>query len=265
MLAGVIVYKKRFTAGTKIGGLYWIQLYYLFLTPIGALLMFDVGSDIFSRPHLVNLPVPGNILFNLYNFSVMMIVVGMGIHSTSTSVYQSFKNRDKSEKEAYHTNELIHGPWSHNMSQLGAMFSVILLGLLELNHPYSGRIINFNFLLMAGIFLGTLGTISILRSTFISFPLIAAFIGSLVLGYGLKTYATNFYSYPMATIATLGVLTMFVLLSLASIIFAVSEKWSKKIVKRAFPKGHRFHQGIDIKVLTMRIEKEFAQEREVRF
>lgn len=224
--------------------------------------MFDVGSDIFSRPHVVNLPISGNILYNLYNFSVMMIVVGMGIHSTSTSVYQSFKNKDRLEKEAFHTNELIHGPWSHNMSQLGAMFSILLLGLLELNHPYFGRIINFNLLLVGGIFLGTLGTISVLRSTYMSLPMIISFIGSLVLGYGLRNYAMNIYSYPMAIIATSAIITMFILVSLASITFAVSETWSKKIVKRAFPKGHRFHQGIDIKVLTMRIEKDFAQERE---
>ncbi len=262
LLSGIIVYRRRFTSGVKIGGLYWVQLYYLFLTPVGALLMFDVGSDIFSRPHVGNVPIPGNILFNIYNFSVMMIVVGVGIHSTATSVFQSFKSKDKLEKEAYHTNELIHGPWSHNMSQVGAIMSVMLLGLLELNHPYFGRAINFNLLLLGGITLGILGVISVLRSAYISFPLVTSFIGSVLVGYGIRNYALNLSSYPMAIVSLSALVTMFALLSLAALIFAISETLSKKVVSRTFPKGHPFHEEISLKVLTMRIEKEFARERE---
>lgn len=259
--SSALLYKKRFTSGIKVGGLYLIQLYYLFMTPIAALLMFDIGSDIFSRPEVGDFLVSDKILFNIFNFSVMMTVVAMGIHSTSTSVYQTFKKKDQLEKEAYRTNELFHGPWSHNMASLGAIFSFMLLGLLELTHPYFGKTINFNLLILGGILSGIIGAIIILRGTHIGFSVIASFFSSVVLGLSIRNMAVNTISYPMATIALSCLVTVFVLLSGASIVFAISESLSKRVVKRAFPKGHPFHQGIDLKVLTMKIEKEFVSGR----
>lgn len=259
LLSSTFIYKKRFTSGAKVGGLYLVQIYYLFMTPIGALLMLDIGSDIFSREVVGNLPIPANFLFNAFNFSVMMTVVGMGIHSMSTSVYQSFKKKDKLEKEAFQTNELFHGPWSHNMTYLGSIFSVMLLGLLELNHPYFGRVINFNLLLFGGILLGIMGVITMLRGTHIGFAIVGSFLASVILGFSFRSMAINTVSYPMATIALSCLVTVFVLLSGASIVFAISENLSKRVVKRAFPKGHPFHQGIELKVLTRKIEKDFTR------
>lgn len=257
--SSALLYKKRFTSGIKVGGLYLIQLYYLFMTPIAALLMFDIGSDIFSRGEVGSFLVPDNILFNIFNFSIMMTVVAMGIHSTSTSVYQSFKNRDKLEKEAYHSNELFHGPWSHNMASLGAIFSFMLLGLLELIHPYFGRVISLNLLIFGGILSGIVGAIIILRGTHIGFSIIASFFSSVVLGLSFRNIAVNTISYPMATITLSCLVTVFILLSGAAVVFAVSESLSKRVVKRAFPKGHPFHQGIQLKVLTRKIEKDFTR------
>lgn len=258
LLTSIFIYKKRFTSETKILGLYFVQLYYLVMTPIAALLLFDIGSDIFSRPVMGKLPIPNNILFNAYNFFVMFAVVGAAIHSTSTSVYQSFKNKDEFEKEAYHTNEMIHGPWSHNMVYAGSILCVALLGLLELNHPYFGRVINFNFLLFSGIILGIIGTVAVLRGGHIGFQIITSFLGSIAVGFGIRHFAFNVNSYPMSIIALSSLVTLFTLLSGAMIVFAISESISKKLIKRTFPQGHPFHQGIDIKVLTMRIEKDFV-------
>lgn len=236
-----------------------VQIYYLLITPILALLMFDIGSDIFSRPNVGNVPIPGNILFNAFNFSVMMSVVGIGIHSTSTSVYQSFRKRDKVEKEAFHTNELFHGAWSHNMMFVGVISTTMLLGLLELNHPYFGRMINFNLLLFGGILVGIMAAVAMLRGAHIGFPIVASFLASIALGFSIRHYALNVNSYPMAIISVASLVTLFLLLSLAAIIFAISESLSKRVVKRAFPKGHPFHQGIELKVLTRKIEKDFTR------
>lgn len=261
LLSAIFVYKKRFTSETKILGLYFVQLYYLIMTPITALLLFDIGSDIFSRPIIGKLPIPNNLIFNAYNFSVMLTVVGAAIHSTSTSVYQSFKKKAELENEAFHTNEMIHGPWSHNMIYLGAILSVTMLGLLELNHPYFGRVVNFNFLLLAGIVLGIIGTVAVLRGGHVGFQVIASFLASFALGYGIRNYALNINSYPMAIISLASLVTLFILLSMMSVIFALSHNLSKKVIMRTFPKGHPFHQGISLKVLTMRIEKEFIQSK----
>ncbi len=259
--SAVFLYRKRFTSGIKIAGLYLVQIYYLFMTPICALLLFDIGSDIFSRPEIGNVPLPDNILFNMFNFWVMITVVGMGIHSTSTSVYQSFKKKDKLEKEAYHTNELFHGPWSHNLTQVGGIFCVMLLGLLELNHPYFGRVINFNLLIFGGIFLGILEAVTILRSAYISLPLLTAGFGSIIVGYTIRNFAFNIYSYPMTIITLSSLVTLFVLLSAASIVFAISESLSERVVHRAFPQGHPFHEAINLKVLTLKIEQNFSRRK----
>lgn len=261
LISATVIYKKRFTSETKIGGLYFVQLYYMVMTPIGALLLFDIGSDIFSRPQVGNFIIPSNILLNVFNFCVMMSVVAIGIHSTSTSVHQSFKKKDKLEKDAYHANELIHGPWSHNLAYVGSILSVLLLGLLELNHPYFGRTINFNVLVFGGVILGILGAVAVLRGTYISMSLIAVFLGSIVMGYSFRHMATNIISYPMAIISLASLVTMFILLTGAAVTFAISNTLSKKVVSRAFPKGHRFHEGIDLKVLTMRIEQNFVARR----
>jgi hypothetical protein len=231
------------------------------MTPVGALLLFDIGSDIFSRPEVGNLPIPSNILFNLFNFAVMITVVGVGIHSTSTSVYQSFKKKGKFQKEAFKTNELFHGPWSHNLTYVGSIVSILLLGLLELNHPYFGRTINFNLLIFSGILLGIIGTIIILRGTYLTLPLITAFIGTVLVGHSVRNFAFNIYSYPMTIVSVAALLTIFTLLMLSSIIFALSETLSKRVVHRTFPKGHRFHEGIDLKVLMVRIEQNFVTRR----
>ena len=66
-LSATLLYRKRFTSGYKVGGLYLVQLYYLIATPIAALFLFDIGSDIFSRPIVGDLPIPDNILFNAIN------------------------------------------------------------------------------------------------------------------------------------------------------------------------------------------------------
>lgn len=265
--SATLLYRKRFTSGFKIGGLYLVQLYYLIATPIAALFLFDIGSDIFSRPIVGGLPIPGNILFNAFNFFVMLAVVGMGIHSTSASVYQTFKNRDKLEKEAYKTNELFHGPWSHNMVYIGSLLSITLLGLLEINHPYFGRIINFNLLMLAGIMIGVLGVIGVLRAMPIRYDLmiVVSLLCAIILGYSIRNYALNINSYPMAVIALSGLVTLFTLLLLASLIFAISESISKRVINKALPKGHPLHEGINIKVLTMKIEQDFDQDREIRF
>lgn len=259
LLSAVVAYKKRFTSGTKIAGLYLVQIYYLFITPVAALLLFDIGSDIFSRPLSGNLPVPSNILFNAYNFSVMTGVVGMAIHSTSTSVFQSFKEKLGPEKEAFDTNELFHGPWSHNMVYAGSVSSLLILGLLEINHPYFGTVFEFNLLIFAGIIVGILGTITALRALPIKYDLllILSLFGSVLLGYCIRTFGVNINYYPMTIVAISSLVSLWVLLLLSFIVFVISESLSHKVIKRTFPKGHPFHEGIDMKVLFKKIEHDF--------
>lgn len=262
LLSATFLYKKRFTSETKIGGLYIVQIYYLFMTPIAALLLFDIGSGIFSRPTVGDYPIPSQVLFNIFNFSVMTAVVGMGIHSTSTSVFQSFNGNSESS-EAYKTNELFHGPWSHNMIYLGVIFSIILMGLLEINHPYFGPTFNFNLLLGAGILLGIMGAVGMLRALPLRYdlPIVFSLLGSILLGYSVRTYATNINSYPMVIISLSCLVTLFILLLMASLVFMISENLSHKMVKRAFPKGHPFHEGIDMKVLFKKIEHDFLPDK----
>ena len=149
------------------------------------------------------------------------------------------------------------------MIYAGATLSVLLLGLLEINHPYFGRIINFNWLILSGITLGILGAVGMLRALPIRYdlPLLISILGSVFLSYSIRTFATNINSYPMAIIALSTLITLSVLLVSAFLIFVISESLSHRMVKRTFPQGHPFHEGIDMKVLFKKIEHDFLPDK----
>lgn len=89
-LSAVLVYKKRFTSDFSIGGLYFVQLYYLLITPIICTIFITLGQEILNRPEVRLLGVPSGIIFNIYAMFVILAAVASGIHSATTSIFQSF-------------------------------------------------------------------------------------------------------------------------------------------------------------------------------
>ena len=142
------MYRKRYTSNLKIGGIYFVQLWYLIVTIVVVALFLNIGLDIIMRPTLDRFPIPSTWIFNAYAVALIITAIGSGIHTSATSVYQSFKSKGKIEKQAYFTNELFHGPLSHNMVYLGAIISTVCLGFLELNHPLPIAGYNFNIIIV---------------------------------------------------------------------------------------------------------------------
>lgn len=264
-ITALFIYKKRFTSEFNFGGMHFIQFYYFIVAPVIVILFINAALDIIRRPEAINFPLPSNLMFILFAFSLILGAMGVAIHSTSTTVYEAFKRgkdlQSEVEKKAYKINELYHQSLSHNLVYLGSLGGLLMLGLLELNHPRMESMANFNLTVALGITLGIVGTIGILRGAHVGFEIVASFFGSVILGYSVRTYALDTTSYPIAFASLAAMVTVFSLLSLTTIIFLISESLSKRVVKRTFPKGHPFHENINLKVLTLRIQKSFNRDR----
>ena len=70
-MSAILVYKKRFTSDFQIGGLYFVQLYYLLITPIFCTIFITLGQEILNRPKIEVLDIPSGIIFNLFGMCVV--------------------------------------------------------------------------------------------------------------------------------------------------------------------------------------------------
>lgn len=259
-LSAVLVYKKRFTSDISIGGLYFIQLYYLLVGPIMFALMLSLGFEILNRPPTPHIPVASGLIFQAYVFFLMIAAVGNGIHSTSTSVYQSFVKNKETPSPTFDVNEKFHGGLSHNLLFISVIFGSLSLALLEINHPALLPQIPSWMIIAFGVAIGLIQAIGIIRSTHISFSLVSTLIASAILFYFANPLVGEIYQYPIVVVTSYSFVTLFGSLSLMLLIFMASENWSKKVVKRVFPKGHRFHEeGVSLKLIRMKIERDWFE------
>lgn len=282
-ISGVLVYKKRFSSDFCIGGLYFVQLYYLFIGPIVCTLMITLGQEILNRPQDKLLFIPSGVLFNLYGMFVVLAAVASGIHSTTTSVFQSFlKNelpilrkwgqplndssfrrltqdeKHLAELPTFHVNEKFHGGFSHNLLFLSTIFASLFLGLLELNHPVEDpSSIHPMLIILIGLVLSVTKLIGIIRSTYLSYSLVASLFASGVLYFFASKILFKFPYYPVATVVLIDLMVLSVSLAVVGLIFLASHRLSKTVVNRLYPKEHWFQEGMVLELLKIKIKRDW--------
>lgn len=258
-LSSLLFYKSRFTSKLKIGGMHVSQLYYLVITPLGAILLIALGMDILARPQVATTLIPQNVLFALFVVSVVMAAMGVAIHSAATSVYLAFKENFETEGEAFHTNEIFHGSLSHNLLFIGTILSVFFLSLLEVYHPVS-KGINIDYLISLGILLGLIQAIGVLWSGRIDvgYSLGSSFICSLFLLSVLRGVKNPLNLYPDAVVFMSALITLSIVLGVGIVVLLVFDKITKRVVKQAFPRGHYYHKSIYFKFLNLVVEKKIS-------
>jgi hypothetical protein len=283
-LSAVLIYKARFTSDFSMGGLHFVQLYYLALSPVVCALMVTLGQEVLNRPRIEVFNVPSGIIFNLYGMFVILSAVASGIHSTTTSVFQSFLKHEVpivtkwgkepmtdsnfrrltqdekhlAELPTYHVNEKFHGGFSHNLLFVSAILATLFLGLLELNHPIqdpSG--VPPVLIILFGLSLGIMQAIGIIRSTHISLSLVASLTTSGILYFYASKVLGNFPYYPVATVALINLMVLSLTLSVVGLIFIVSNRLSKTVVNRIYPKEHWFQEGMSMELLKVKIKRDW--------
>lgn len=266
-VSALIVYRKRFTSERRISGMYYVQLYYLILGVIGPLLLFYAGLDIYHRPEVRNLPISSNFILGLYTTSLVVAAMGVGIHSTATSVYQSLVKEGQKGLESFRINEIFHLNLSHNFLLLGILFASFFLSVLEINHPSSrdSMFLNAGSAILLGVIIGLIEVITILRSagqsfySHINYSIIGSAFGSLAIFIFCRPFMTSVDAYPVAFILFSSLMTVFFCLVGITAIFMTSHSLSEKIVNRTFPLGHPFREVLKLKVFLIKIEREWME------
>lgn len=286
-LSAVLVYKKRFTSDFQVGGLYFVQLYYLLITPIICTIFITLGQEILNRPKIEIISIPSGILFNLYGMFVILAGIASGIHSATTSIYQSFlKNEiplmqkmhkaldDKTFRKlqellhsqiaedlpTFHVNEKFHGGVAHNLLFISSIFATLFLGLLELNHP-SGNPSSIRpvLILLLGLALGSIQSIAIIRSAFLSLSLISSIVAGGILYFFANKILFNFAYYPVTTVSLISLIVMSTAVALVGLIFLVSHRLSKTVVNRIYPKEHWFQEGMSMEVMKVKVKRDWVK------
>lgn len=266
MIVMLLLYRRRFTSEMRIGGLYFTQLAYLIFSPVAAAILLNIAFEIVNRPTVTLFPVSNAWLLNLYALTIIIAAIGAAIHSTSTSVYQAFlkdrrifKNKNQQLKsESFKTNEIFHGSLSHNLSYVGGILASVFLILLELNHPSQSTFwLNLPLLFIIGITMGLVEGIAVLWSGHISYSLVTATISSIFVYIFCLPSLTAVNAYPVAIILTISLVTLSLILVIASFIFIASASLSKRMIKRLFPKNHPIYQSIELTVLRIKIKRDW--------
>ncbi len=282
-MSAILVYKKRFTSDFQIGGLYFVQLYYLLITPIFCTIFITLGQEILNRPKIEVLDIPSGIIFNLFGMCVVLAGIASGVHSATTSIFQSFLKNElpmlkkikndlddatfrrlelhdqiKEDLPTFNVNEKFHGGFSHNLLFISTIFATMFLGLLELNHPASNpSSIRPILILLLGIALGCIQSIAVIRSTFFSLSLISSVVAGGVLYFFANKVLFNFAYYPVTTVALIYLIVMTAVLSLVGLIFLMSHRLSKTVVKRVYPKEHWFQEGMSMEVMKVKVKRDW--------
>jgi len=210
------------------------------IAPAISVCLINLAWEVLARPAIVNVSLSETLVFSLYVFSVVIGAIGSGIHSTSTSVYQTFYHEHK--VGAFYINEKFHGALSHYMLYLGSIGCAVFLSLLELNHPLKSANFSPFFLILSGSLLGLLIALSITWSRFIVINLIASFLGVVI----LSIFASHFNpveQFPFYIIANSFLSTLGLSLSMVVLCFRCSKRLERFLVLKLFPKGHPLRQS----------------------
>lgn len=244
VVSGVYAYRHRYTSERRIFKLYAVQFYILFfLVPLLIVGVFNITYQIILRPYVLNLPfyIPPVILLSFNVFSLVMIIVGASIHSTSTTIYQVLFPDRKSE--VFHTNELFHGPLSHNMIQIGCILAAFSYLLSEINHPAPSPV-NLFFSISIGIILGVAQTFATVWGTYIKPSLIVSAIVSLLNIMLVSIVSEKPGYFPIAMVSLSYSIALTVLLGLYLLIIEAADrnirttKSMERYIIKLFPKGH---------------------------
>lgn len=264
-LSALLVYKKRFTSERRIAGMYFVQLYYLLLAIIVPLVLIFSGLNIYHRPTVNNLPLNSTFLLALYTVSLIVAAIGVGIHSTATSVYQSLVKEKQTHLESFRINEIFHLNLSHNLIFIGVIFASFFLSVLEINHPSTrdSLFLNAGSTITVGVIIGLIETVTILRSTHITFSshlnysILGSLLGSVAIFIFCRPFMTSVDAFPVAYILFASLVTVFLSLIATTAIFMSSHSLSEKIVNKTFPEGHPFREVLKLKVFLIKIEREW--------
>lgn len=266
-ISAILVYRKRFTSERRISGMYFVQLYYLLLGIVGPLVLFYAGLDIYHRPEVSNLALSSNFLLGLYTTSLVVAAIGVGIHSTATSVYQALVKERQQHLDSFRINEIFHLNLSHNFIFVGVLFASFFLSVLEINHPSTrnSMFLNAGSTVTLGVLIGLIEVVAILRSagaTFsshINYSILGSALGSLAIFIFCRPYMTSVDAYPVAFILFASLMTVFFCLIGITAIFMTSHSLSEKIVNRTYPVGHPFREVLKLKVFLIKIEREWLE------
>ncbi len=264
-VSAILVYKKRFTSQGRISGMYFVQLYYFILAIADSLLMIMIALNIFQRPELHNLQISSSFVFGLFSASVITAAIGVGIHSTATSVYQALIKEKQTELKSFRINEIFHLNLSHNLIFISVILASFFLAVLEINHPSTrdSMFLNAGSTITLGVMIGLIETIAILRSSGTTFSshlnycILGTFLGSVAIFIFCRPFMTSVDAYPVAYIMFASLVTVFLSLIITTAIFMTSHTLSSKIVKRTFPEGHPFREVLKLKVFLIKIEREW--------
>lgn len=266
-ISALLVYKKRFTSEKRISGMYFVQLYYLFLGIVGPLVLFYAGLEIYHRPEVHNLPLSSSLILGCYTVCLILAGMGAGIHSTATSVYQSLVKENMRHLESFKINEIFHLNLSHNFLFIGTLLASFFLSVLEINHPSTRNslFLNAGSTITLGVIIGLIEMVTILRSagsTFsshINYSIIGSAAGSLAIFIFCRPFMTSVDAFPVAFILFSSLMTVFFCLVGITAIFMTSHSLSEKIVNRTYPMGHPFREVLKLKVFLIKIEREWLE------
>lgn len=271
VLTSIIFYRLRFTSQIKVGNIYLVQLYYLIAGVVVTLMLINVELDMVKRPLIENTPFSSDLLQNIFIGSLMVAAMGTAIHSISTSVAQAFDKdeakaatsiKNKIKGEAYNMNRQFHQSFSHNMVYVGAILGQITMALIELNHPLTFTTFPLPIILFVGVILGIIESLAILYGSHIGFSLIASVGGAYLVNFHLHQTISNLALTPMTVLILSALITMAIILPIASLAFLISDYWTKIIIKKTFPKGHSWQNELQAKILTFKIQKKILKENQ---
>ena len=164
----------------------------------------------------------------------------------------------KEDLPTFNVNEKFHGGFSHNLLFISTIFATMFLGLLELNHPASNpSSIRPILILLLGVALGCIQSIAVIRSTFFSLSLISSVAAGGVLYFFANKVLFNFAYYPVTTVALIYLIVTTAVLSLVGLIFLMSHRLSKTVVKRVYPKEHWFQERMSMEVMKVKVKRDW--------
>lgn len=132
-IGGLLAYRASFLKNKRLFNFSIHQILYQFVLPlIFAYLISAYSISLMSQPMVANPILPDKYLLSWIFLSCLISYGGISIHSVSKALFQAGLKSPKSE--IGQLNQYLHLTFSHNIIFSGAIFLLVGLTLLELNH-----------------------------------------------------------------------------------------------------------------------------------
>lgn len=133
LIGGVLIYRASFLKNRHLFNFSIHQIVYQFILPITfAYLISSYSITLSDLPRIARPFLSDKLLLNWIFLSCLITYGGMSIHSVSKALFQAGLKSPKSE--VGQLNQYLHLTFSHNLIFSGAIFLLLGLNLLELNH-----------------------------------------------------------------------------------------------------------------------------------